>query len=77
MRATPSATATGVPNIARYDNGQQADATSLVAVNGIAENTTKAANVTIIWAAGYDPTASLHYVYSNTNGDLVALDAEL
>jgi len=77
MRATPSATATGVPNIARYDNGQQADATSLVTVGGVEVNTTKAANITIIWAAGYDPTASLHYVYSNTNGDLVALDAEL
>jgi hypothetical protein len=77
MRATPAATATGVPNSARYDNGQQADATSLVSVGGVEVNTTKAANITIIWAIGYDPTASLHYVYSNTDGDLVALDAEL
>jgi hypothetical protein len=77
MRATPSATATGVPNSSRYDNGQQADATSLVSVGGVEVNTTKAANITIIWAIGYDPTAALHYVYSNTDGDLVALDAEL
>jgi len=77
MRATPSATATGVPSLSRYDNGQSADATSLVTVGGVEENTTKAANITIIWASGYDPTASLHYVYSNTNGDKVALDAEL
>jgi len=77
MRATPSATATGVPQLARYDNGQQADATSLATVGGVEENTTKSANITIIWNSGYDPTASLHYVYSNTNGDKVALDAEL
>jgi len=77
MRATPTATATGVPNTSRYDNGQSADASSLNTVGGVEENTTKGANITLIWNAGYDPTAALHYVYSNTNGDKVALDAEL
>jgi hypothetical protein len=77
MRATPTATATGVPLTSRYDNGQSADASSLNTVGGVEENTTKGANITLIWNAGYDPTGALHYVYSNTNGDKVALDAEL
>ena len=77
MRATPAATASGVPNLSRYDNGQEADATTLVTVGGVEENTTKAANITIIWASAYDPSASLHYAYSNANDDKVALDSEL
>ena len=77
MRATPSATATGVPQTNRYDNGQQATASSLSSVGGVEENTTKGANITIIWNAGYDPTAAMHYIYSDTNGDKLALDAEL